>query len=79
MSCSPKFKTDVDLILQIIDLDIDALVDGAFAFVIRHTYTADLICITDVRAAIGLEIKTHDLHSSNMRDAFREQVDLRAD
>jgi hypothetical protein len=57
--------------LNLYNIDIEALVDRAFTFIVTHSDRADLTRVTNMRSAIGLQIQADDLHRAYLHDPFR--------
>src|SRR5665647_3293942 len=59
--------------------DPDPLVDPPLGLVAGDTDRAHLPGVRDVGAAVGLEVKAHDLDRPDLLDAVRQEVHLRPD
>ena len=59
--------------------DINSFIDFSFALIVDHMNATYFACIVYMSAAIGLEIKSLDLNSTDFYDPFGQKIDLCTD
>src|SRR5512133_2087870 len=67
-ACSRASAIIAEAVLSIRYFDVDALVDGALALVVRNADAANFGRVVHMRAAIRLQVEPHDLHRANFLD-----------